>query len=454
MRGRALVVDDEPQMLVAMDAALRRSGWNVVTAASADEALARLHEEDFSVIFTDVRMPRRDGMELLGEVRSVAAEVPVVLMTAYGSIPHAVQAMRGGAADYLVKPFEAEDIQRVLARVMFSNGASRREGGSEFITRSPRVRQLLAAARKAAESTTTVLVVGESGTGKELLAQLIHRTSPRAARPFVAVNCAAIPETLLESELFGHEKGAFTGALSRRAGKFELASGGTLLLDEIGDMALGLQAKLLRVLQERVVDRVGGREPVAVDLRVIATTNVDLGRAVKENRFRADLYYRLNVVSLHIPPLRERREDIPPLAEQLCESLGAGRFRLAPEALARLAVHDWPGNVRELRNVIERAVTLSPREEIEASDLALEDASPTPTPVGQELGGTVDTMEKALILRTLDETAGNRTRAAEKLGISIRTLRNKLSRYRNEGLIEPAEAGAGGALPDGDAHTD
>ena len=429
MRGHVLVVDDEPQMLVAMDTALRRAGFRVTTAASGVEALECVEQEDFSVIFTDLRMPQMDGLELLGKVRHASPDVPIVLMTAYGSIPSAVEAMKQGAADYLVKPFEAGDVDRVLSKVVKPSPGPDR---GEFLTGSIAVERLLQVARKAAKSEVTVLIEGESGTGKEVLARLIHRVSPRAARPFVAVNCAAIPDSLLESELFGHERGAFTGASVRREGKFELASGGTLLLDEIGEMPIQLQAKLLRVLQEKTVDRVGGREPVPVDLRVVATTNVDLARAVREGKFRRDLYYRLKVVHLRLPPLRERPEDIALLAEAFCQRLGGGR-RLSAPALKRLQAHRWPGNVRELKNAIECAVTLSQSREIQEQDFFL-DTLETPEEAVSE-PKTVADAEKAVILATLRRTGGNRTRAAELLNISIRTLRNKLGQYRREGEV-------------------
>jgi len=433
MRGHALVVDDEPQMLVAMDTALRRAGFSVTTAASGLEALERVEEEDFAVVFTDLRMPRLDGLELLAKVKVCRADIPVVLMTAYGSIQNAVQAMKEGASDYLVKPFEARDVDAVIKRLVTSPQPS--ESG-EFLTATSAVRRLLSVARKAAQSTATVLIEGESGTGKEVLARSIHRESARKARPFVAVNCAAIPESLLESELFGHERGAFTGATMRREGKFELASGGTLLLDEIGEMPRELQAKLLRVLQEKTVDRVGGREPVPVDLRVIATTNVDLAQAVEDGDFRRDLYYRLKVVRLELPPLRARPDDVELLAKSFCTSLGGHERTLAAPSLERLRSHPWPGNVRELKNVVECALTLSSSREIQPHDLYLDGPE---SRVGKSEPRTVAEAEQSLILSTLEQMNGNRTHAADQLGISIRTLRNKLGQYRREGIaiVEP-----------------
>ncbi len=449
MRGHALVVDDEPQMLVAMDTALRRAGFNVTTAASGLEALEKVESEDFAVVFTDLRMPRLDGLQLLAKLKFQRADVPVVMMTAYGTIQNAVQAMKEGAADYLVKPFDARDVDAVIKRVVASS-ASMTSG--EFLTATPAVRRLLAVARKAARSTATVLVEGESGTGKEVLARFIHSESSRKSRPFVAVNCAAIPDSLLESELFGHERGAFTGATMRREGKFELASGGTLLLDEIGEMPRELQAKLLRVLQEKTVDRIGGREPVPVDLRVVATTNVDLAAAVESADFRQDLYYRLKVVRLHLPPLRNRPEDIELLAGAFCAALGGAERSLSEPALKRLSAHAWPGNVRELKNVIECALTLSSSQQIQEQDLFLDGPE---SRSGSSAPRTVAEAEQSLILSTLEQTNGNRTRAAEQLGISIRTLRNKLGQYRSEGIevAEPAGKESNLTVPSGkDSH--
>jgi DNA-binding NtrC family response regulator len=427
MRGHVLVVDDEPQMLVALDAALRRSGFQVTTAANGHEALARVEEQQFAVIFTDLRMPHIDGLELLSKMKHRCADVPIVLMTGYGSIPSAVQAIQQGAADYLVKPFDTSALNAVLARVVRET----EEDPGDFLTASSRLKHVLSVARRAATGSSTILIEGESGTGKEVLARLIHRSSPRASRAFVAVNCAAIPETLLESELFGHERGAFTGANVRREGKFEVASGGTLLLDEIGEMPLALQAKLLRVLQERTVDRVGGRDPVPVDLRVVATTNVELARAVTEGDFRRDLYYRLKVVQLRLPPLRERPEDIALLAKRFVTALGGGGRSLSLAAAQRLEAHSWAGNVRELKNVIECAMTLSSAREIQPEDLFLD--APGASVGNGASSGTVADMEQELILKTLAETRGNRTKAAQRLGISIRTLRNKLALYRRQG---------------------
>lgn len=436
MRGEALVVDDDPQMLVAMEAALARTGLPVTTAASGEEAIERLQDKTFSIIFTDLRMPRMDGIELLRQIKTLTVNVPIVLMTAHGSIDNAVQAMKLGAVEYLQKPFDAAAVESLTNRLV----PRQRDPDGGFITVSPGVEQMLNVARRAAQSSVTVLVEGESGTGKEVLARLIHRSSPRRRKAFVAVNCAAIPEQLLESELFGHERGAFTGANVRREGKFELASGGTLLLDEIGEMPLPLQTKLLRVLQEKTVDRVGGREPVPVDLRVVATTNIDLSQAVRSGDFRRDLFFRLRVVRLHLPSLRQRPEDIPRLATHFCQSMEGGARTLTDDAIEKLAGHEWPGNVRELKNVLECAATLTASAEIHAADLSLDPPDPRDIPSRDSddtTSGdsrTIAQMEQRLILGTLSSTHGNRTLAAEQLGISIRTLRNKIHQYRAEGV--------------------
>ncbi len=440
MAGEILVVDDEPQMLIAIQETLRRRGYAVSTAASGIEALCRLKERCFDLILTDLRMPEIGGIDLLRKVRSTAPGIPVILLTAYGTIENAVDAMKLGALDYLLKPFSSEALERAVGRALASSGAAAESVSHEIVTQDPAFAAVLESACKCAPSLATVLIEAESGTGKELIARLIHRRSGRASGPFVAVNCAALPENLLESELFGFEKGAFTGAAVSKPGKFELAHRGTLLLDEIGEMAAILQAKLLRVLQEKEVDRIGGKDPVRIDVRVIATTNRDLSALVREGSFRSDLYYRLNVVRLSIPPLRERPGDIPLLADFFCRRLGRefGRegVHCSAEALQKLARHDWPGNVRELPNVLQRALALSCGPVIGAEDIVLhgreqpvesrgEGPSASPLP----LGTTMREMERQLILQTLNGTGGNRTKTARMLGISLRTLRNKLNEF-------------------------
>jgi two-component system response regulator FlrC len=444
MAEELLVVDDEPQMLIALQETLRRSGYAVTAAASGAEAILRLKEKRFNLVVTDMRMPEVGGLDLLRKVRSISPDIPVVLLTAYGTVQSAVDAMRHGAFDYLLKPFSSESLEGVVRRALRERESKAEPGACEIVTRDPSFLVTLERARQAAASNATVLVEAESGTGKELLARMIHRTSPRAAQPLVAVNCAALPENLLESELFGFERGAFTGAVGSKPGKFELAHRGTLLLDEIGEMAPILQAKLLRVLQEREVDRIGGKEPIKIDVRVIATTNRDLAALVRRGEFREDLYYRLNVIPLTIPPLRSRIDDIALLVDLFCRRYGRefGReeIRASDATLARLTRYNWPGNVRELENTIHRAVALSSGPVIDEYDLLLAEPEPrapqAPEPARQAApsppiaqGMTVREMERQLIRNTLDQTGGNRTHAARMLGISLRTLRNKLNEF-------------------------
>ncbi len=442
MQEEILVVDDEPQMLIAIHETLRRSGYSITTAGSGMEALRRLKEKYYRLVITDMRMPEVSGLELLRKVKILAPQTPVILLTAYGTIQNAVDAMRHGACDYLLKPFSSESLENVVRRALDSAPKKNDKTSHAIITQDPRFSRTLEQANQAACSNATVLIEAESGTGKELLARMIHLKSPRCSGAFVAVNCAALPESLLESELFGFEKGSFTGANASKPGKFELANGGTLLLDEIGEMAPILQAKLLRVLQEREVDRIGGNDPVEIDVRVIATTNRDLQLLVRNGDFREDLYYRLNVVRLTIPPLRERREDIPLLVDFFSKRYGkdCGEHGpcISPEAVDKLIRYSWPGNVRELENAIQRAMTLYAGPVVRPEDLLLAEpqvppSSPTqwskPAEVGLSAGVTMREMERQLICRTLEDTGGNRTRAAKSLGISLRTLRNKLNEF-------------------------
>ena len=368
--------------------------------------------------------------------------MPVVIMTAYGSVESAVEALKLGATEYIQKPFPLERLEEVVTRLKAKvvSGEEERDKSNQpqaeppgFLTHNARVLQIIKMLESVASSPATILIQGESGTGKEVLARYVHSISPRAKQPFVAVNCAALPDGLLESELFGYEKGAFTGALARRCGKFELAHQGTLLLDEIGEMSLGLQAKLLRVLQEREVDRLGARHPIPIDVRVIATTNRNLMHAVHEGRFREDVYYRLSVMPVTLPPLRDRPEDIPVLAEYFAERSFRRNSRpgsgITEEALSYLKTRRWKGNVRELENVIERAVLLAGSGPLRIEHVTFEDHVLRPE-VNPQPTGTIWEMERNLILRTLERHGGNRTHAARTLGISIRTLRNKLREYR------------------------
>ena len=434
---RVLVVDDDTSMRSALEARFMRRGWRVETASSAAEGLERFRCGMPPLVVTDIRMPGRsaeeDGLFLLRSVREIAPHTAVVLLTAFASVPGAVAAMKDGACDYLVKPVSFEQLEQTAERIL-ENARTQATIHNELIGHSLAWLQALARARQAATANADVLIEAESGTGKELVARLIHRLSPRRDRPFVAVNCAAFPEALLESELFGHVKGAFTGANQAKPGKFELADGGTLLLDEIGEMPLALQPKLLRALQEREFDRLGDTRPVQVDLCVIATTNCPLATMVREGKFRADLYYRLNVIPLTLPPLRRRAGDIRELSEFFARlyAMPGKPCRLSDGFLSRLEAHSWPGNVRELANCVRRAIALSPGEEISAAVLDGDEWTAEVQPEGISAlhpGLTLGDMERRLVAITLEATGGNRSRAAELLGVSLRTVRNKVRSY-------------------------
>jgi len=435
-----LVVDDEPAMRMALTASFQRTGWQVDTATGVHEALKKIQEACYPLVVTDVRMPDGSGLQVMRTARSLSPETAVILLTAYGTVSEAVQAMRGGACDYLTKPVSFELLQGAIERVMAGVRKTTRlssERTVEIVGNSPALVHALQRAANAAAANADVLVEAESGTGKELLARYIHERSRRRDKPFVAVNCAAVPEHLLESELFGYVKGAFTGAVATKAGKFELAEGGTLLLDEIGEMPLLLQPKLLRVLQERECERLGDTRPRRINVRVVAATNIPLLRLVEEGRFRADLYYRLNVIPLTLPPLRHRREDIPLLAQHFAESFAAHTQqpvrKLLPEFMAQLQRQSWLGNVRELGNFISRVLTLHGGAEIGADHFHAEFALPISEihsdqrPV--QPGTAMRDLERHLLESTLEATHGNRTRAAEMLGISLRTIRNKIREY-------------------------
>jgi len=427
--SRLLVVDDDIQMLSALEVALTRRGHVVETAANGLEAIAKL-DSPFHAVITDLRMPGMDGVELLNHVRRTTPDIPVVILSAFGTVATAVEAIKAGAHDFLVKPFSQDALDKVLERLAEAPARTTSES-TELITQNAAMQMLMNHASQAARTQATVLVQAESGTGKELLARWIHQQSNYAKGPFVAVNCAALPDSLLESELFGYEKGALTGANSFKAGKFELAQNGTILLDEIGEMAPLLQAKLLRVLQEHEVDRVGGRKPVPIQVRVIATTNKDLRRLIGRGQFREDLYFRLNVVPLRIPPLRERKDDIPVLVSHFMKKYGGQTDAQGdPDSIELLSRYSWPGNVRELENLVHRSYALRGRLKISAMDLfeSIEHSESSTVQAGR----SVSEMERKLILATLEQTSGNRTHAAKLLGISLRTLRNKLREYRVE----------------------
>ncbi len=455
-----LVVDDQSEMRSALSHALTRNGFSVESAASGMEALVKIKKDPVSLVITDLKMPEMSGMEVLGAVKKATPGTPVIVITAYGSIHNAVEAMQAGAADYLLKPFSFETLEATVKKVLGTvdnNGHHRKSKQNvtaqsvvkALVTQDPVLLDILKLAKSVATSRSTILIQGESGTGKELLATYIHEHSGFQDEPYVAVNCAALPDTLAESELFGHEKGAFTGAVNRKMGKFELAKNGTVVLDEISEMSLQLQAKLLRVLQEREIDRVGGSRSVSMNARVVAISNVDLKKAVSENKFREDLYYRINVVPFTIPPLRERKGDIPLLVEHFllkyCELNNLDKKKISAAAMTQLVNKEWKGNIRELENSIERAVLISNGPELLPEHLFLDFAdtvSRPPSAGSMQAGMTVREMEKQLITKTLEEVNDNRTHAAELLGISIRTLRNKLREYKQDLESSQNEAAA------------
>lgn len=446
-----LVVEDDPSLREAIGDTLELAGRPYVAVDGGAAALKVLGEQAFSIVVSDVRMMPMDGITLLKEIRLRLPHLPVVLMTAYAEVDKAVDAMRSGACDFLLKPFEP---QALLAHI---NRYELPETGESagVVAIDPASRELFAMAQRVAQTDATVLLTGESGVGKEVVARFIHRNSARKNGPFVAINCAAIPDSLLEATLFGYEKGAFTGAQQAQAGKFEQAQEGTLLLDEVTEMPLSLQAKLLRVLQEREVERVGGKKPVQLNIRIIATSNRDMAEAVAQGVFREDLFYRINVFPVAIPALRQRPEDILAIARHFVVEhggrMGRAGVSLSPAAEAALKVHQWPGNVRELENVIQRALILSTGSSIGPEQLHLvskgaSEVPPVPTllanvspvPLSLDASGRVDTMknlEREHILRTLAEAGGSRKLAIERLGISERTLRYKLQQYRDEGYF-------------------
>ena len=444
---RILVVDDEATQRELIGGFLKKQGHGVLLAAGGAEALARVRETQVDLVLSDFKMPGMSGVDLLQGVKAVNPEIPFILMTAYGTVETAVQAMKDGAADYLTKPLDLEELLLRIGRVseqMRLQTAVRdlqahlveRHRLEGIIGESGRMQEVLALVKQVAPSDATVLIRGESGTGKELIARAIHFNSPRAKGPLVSLNCAALPEHLLESELFGHEKGAFTGALGQRQGRFELADGGSIFLDEIGDLSPALQVKLLRVLQERRFERLGGTRTVSVDVRIVAATHRDLEGAIKTGAFREDLYYRLNVVTIQIPPLRERREDIPPLLEHFLRTFAqkdkrevTGLTAAARDALMR---YDYPGNVRELENIVERAVLLTRGKVIDLGDLPVALRPGERGPAGPEtrhLPDLLASIEQQAIRAALDRHGWVQTQAARELGISERVLRYKMRKH-------------------------
>ena len=441
-----LIVDDESEIRETLFEGLSNNGYAIFLAENGEGALRLFDQRPFDLVVLDVKLPDRDGIQVLDTIKNRSAETPVIMMSGYGTTQNAIEAMRKGAFDYLLKPFSMDVIKQRI-QMALKQAVVRRESHPEttgfspspvpIITRDKKMMELIEVCQRVASSKATVLIQGESGTGKELYARYIHARSPQCEGPFVAVNCASLPETLFESELFGHEKGAFTGALGRKIGKFELAHGGTLLLDEISEMSTFLQAKILRVLQESEVDRIGGKEPIPVDVRVIATTNRDLKACIKEGVFRKDLYYRLNILSFKLPLLRERAGDIDLLVsyflKKYTEQYKSCAQSISERASIWLKKQPWRGNVRELKNVLERAVLMASEPVLDLKDFCPMDQ------IGPEESETqappftfsLREMEKNLIFKALEETNGNRTHAAKMLGISIRTLRNKLNEYKD-----------------------
>ena len=445
-----LIVDNQLDLQSTLVQDLVRVGFPVESATNGSEALVKVKTTKYSLVITDQQSPGVGGIEVLHTVKKISPEIPVVITTAQGTVHDAVEAMQAGACDYILKPFDFEILEKTVKRAIGPLAGKRGrqldrnlrrkvQNGKEMITRNAKFGAILKQARGIAPSNATVLIQGESGTGKELLAAYIHRHCLHPEAPYVAINCAALPDTLAESELFGHEKGSFTGAVGRKIGKFEQVKKGTLVLDEISEMPLALQAKLLRVLQEREIDRIGGTHPIPIDARVIAISNIDLKEAVRQGKFREDLYYRINVIPLSIPPLRDRKEDIQLLAsyflEKYCRLNHKKNIVIDETAMRLMLNHAWDGNVRELENTMERAVLITKGQSILPHDLMLDvsdSRNDTSDTFDIRAGHTVREMEKELIHRTLADVNDNRTQAAELLGISIRTLRNKLREYKEE----------------------
>lgn len=448
MKAKILVADDETSHRQMIEAVLAAEGYEVTQAEDGQAAISAVEDRFYDLVIMDVRMPNVDGIQALQKIKQISPDIPVIIMTAYASVGSAVDALKSSAYDYLIKPLDIDELKILVDKALrhhqleqenlyLKERLSDRFDFSNIIGRSPSMTRLFETVALVAPSEATALIVGESGTGKELIANAIHQNSPRKDRPLIIVNCAALPETLLESELFGHEKGAFTGAITRKQGRFQLAHNSSIFLDEIAEMAPATQAKILRVLQEREFEPVGSTQTIKVDTRVIAATNKNLEEEIQAGRFREDLYYRLNVVTVDLPPLRQRREDIPLLADFFLKQYAQKNRRLikgfTPRATDLLMRYEWPGNVRELENIIERAVIMSRGEmitplefpnDLQNLDEALKESRIDLTP-----GRSLKEVEKVLILRTLEETGGNRTHAARILGISRRTLQLKLKEY-------------------------
>jgi len=446
-----LVADDDPGLRESLERTLTREGFHVVLASDGNAALERLRGGGIDLVLTDLKMPGLTGIEVLRAAKAIAPDVDVILLTAFGTVEEAVRAMKAGAYDFLTKPFQRPQVLRLIRQALERRDLIQQNRELQqrldvllqqgiAIGSSPAFRRMMMLIDQVADSSATVLIQGESGTGKELVAKTIHARSARRKGPFVAVNCAALPETLLESELFGYEKGAFTGAAGRKEGRFELADGGTLFLDEVADLSPVTQPKILRVLQEGEFERLGGTRTLRVDVRIVAATNQDLAQMVREKRFREDLYYRLNVITINVPPLRERREDIHVLAQHFLRMYAAKNNRklegFTDEALRRLEAYAWPGNVRELENVIERGVVLARSAQMDVADLPPEIAGATPLPEGVlsvRIGTPLAEVEQRLLEETLRVTKGNKTLTARLLGIDPRTVSRKLERQDEPG---------------------
>ena len=444
MKPVILIVEDDPDGARSMTDAAEDAGFATVLAGTAAKGLECFREQTPDLVLTDLVLPDFDGIELLTRIKRINAAIPVMVMTAYGSVESSVKAMRAGAYDYVIKPLDLDDIQTKLRRAAETSrlrrevttltvSARARYTATTMIAESSAMRAVIHQIEAIADTTATVLIQGESGTGKELVARALHADSRRAEAPFVAVNCGAFAESLLESELFGHEKGAFTGAFARHAGAFERADGGTLFLDEIGDAPPSVQVKLLRAIEEREIHRVGGREPFAVNVRLVSASNKDLADRVAEGAFREDLLYRLNVVTLTLPPLRRRREDIRPLADRFIARAAADHGHtitgIDPAFYARLEAYDWPGNIRQLRNVIESAVLLASGPNLSAKALNLPGESASRVATGYPENLTLAAIERLVLEQTLTRCEGNRTLTAEKLGISTRTIQRKIKEH-------------------------
>ncbi len=446
-----LIADDDPGLRQSLERTLTREGYRVILASDGNAALERLQAGGVDLVLTDLKMPGLSGIELLRAVKAIASEVDVILLTAFGTVEEAVKAMKEGAYDFLTKPFQRAQLLRLIRQALERRDLIQQNRALQqrlddllqqgaVIGSSPAFRRMMTLLEQVAGSSATVLVQGESGTGKELVARTIHARSARSRGPFVAVNCAALPETLLESELFGYEKGAFTGAAGRKEGRFELADGGTLFLDEVSDLSAVTQPKILRVLQEGEFERLGGTKTLRVDVRIVAATNQGLAQMVREKRFREDLYYRLNVITMTVPPLRERSEDIRVLAQHFLRVYAAKNNRrlegFTDDAIRRLEAYAWPGNVRELENVIERGVVLTPGALMDMTDLPPEIAGATPLPEGVlsiRIGTPLAEVEARLLEETLRATKGNKTLTAKLLGIDPTTVLRKLKRQDDQG---------------------